>query len=442
MTGGMARALLTARGLVVAGAFLCGGAVPTEAQTTVVRAGWLANVESGRVLPRQRIVITGERITAVGPDQGPLPAGARVIDLSEYTVVPGLIDLHTHLMDEMTADPLGPLGRSAAQMAFDGARNARTTLMAGFTTVREMGTWRVFTDVALRDAINAGIVPGPRMVVPGAYLTVPGGGGEITGAPPGTVPAEMRAGVARGEEQVRVRVRALLAGGVDFIKVIATGAVLTLGTEPGAAEYTEEELRAAVEEAERGGKWVGAHAHGATGIGNAIRAGVRTVDHGSFLDDEGIRLMLEPSRRGKVWLVPDVWNGDWIDSVGTRDGWPAEYLRKNRETVEVQREGFRKALAAGVPIGYGTDAGVFPHGLNGRQLATMVGLGMTPMQALRSATMEAARVVGMEREVGSVSLGKYADLVAVRGQGLGNMAAFAAVDWVMKGGVVAKGLPE
>ena len=323
-------------------------------------------------------------------------------------------------------------------MAFDGAKNARTTLRAGFTTVRDMGTWRVFTDVALRDAINDGIVPGPRMVVSGAYVTVRGGGGEITSAPPGTVPVELRAGVANGVDEVRQRVRELLAGGADFIKMIATGAVLTLGTEPGAAEYSEAELRAGVEEAAAKGSWVGAHAHGAEGIKNAIRAGVRTVDHGSFLDDEGIGLMVA---RG-TWLVPDVWNGGWIDSVGRRDGWPAEYLRKNLETVEVQRDGFRRALAAGVRIAYGTDAGVYPHGMNGRQLATMVGLGMTPMQALRSATISAAQVLGWEDRVGSVAGGKFADLVAVPGEGLGDMTAFAEVAWVMKGGEVVKDLPE
>lgn len=411
------------------------GPAPDQTETTVVRAGWLADVESGRILPRQRITIEGDRISAVGPDEGPIPTGARVIDLTGYTVVPGLIDLHTHLMDEVTADPLGPLSISAEEMAADGVRFAKITLEAGFTTVRDMGTWRVLTDVALRDAINAGTVPGPRMLTSGAYITVTGGGGEITGVPPGEVPAEMRAGVANNAAEVRQRVRELLGGGADFIKMIATGAVLTLGTVPGAAEYSEAELRAGVEEAAARGTWVAAHAHGAEGIKNAIRAGVRTVDHGSFLDDDGIGMMVA---RG-TWLVPDVWNGDYIDEVGRRDGWPEESLRKNLETVEAQREGFRKALAAGVRIAYGTDAGVYPHGMNGRQLATMVGLGMTPMQALQSATVGAAAAVGWEDRVGSVAPGKFADLVAVRGEGLGDMTQFAEVAWVMKGGVVAKG---
>jgi imidazolonepropionase-like amidohydrolase len=424
---------------VLAGLSVTASASLAAAQVTIVRAGWLADVERGELLEGQAIVIEGERIVAVRPDIEPLPRGARVIDLTGFTVVPGLIDLHTHLTDLMFANPAAPLTRSGAQVAFDGAKNARATLLAGFTSVRDIGAWRVLSDAALRDAINDGTVPGPRMLVAGAYVTVSGGGGDVKGvAPDVQIPAEMRAGVANSVDEVRMRVRELLGGGADYVKVIATGAVLTIGTTPGASEYTEAEIRAAVEEAEARGTFVAAHAHGAEGIKRAVRAGVRTIEHGSFLDDEGIALMLQHG----TWLVADIWNGDYIEEIGRRDGWPEEFLRKNAETVDVQREGFRKAVAAGVRVAYGTDAGVYPHGMNGRQLAVMVQFGMTPMQALRSATIDAAETMGWRDQVGSIAPGKFADLVAIAGEGLGDMSAFADVQFVMRGGIVEKGLPE
>jgi len=420
---------------VLAGLSVTASASLAAAQVTIVRAGWLADVERGELLEGQAIVIEGERIVAVRPDIEPLPRGARVIDLTGFTVVPGLIDLHTHLTDLMFANPAAPLTRSGAQVAFDGAKNARATLLAGFTSVRDIGAWRVLSDAALRDAINDGTVPGPRMLVAGAYVTVSGGGGDVKGvAPDVQIPAEMRAGVANSVDEVRMRVRELLGGGADYIKVIATGAVLTIGTTPGASEYSEAEIRAAVEEAEARGTFVAAHAHGAEGIKRAVRAGVRTIEHGSFLDDEGIALMLEHG----TWLVADIWNGDYIEEIGRRDGWPEEFLRKNAETVDVQREGFRKAVAAGVRVAYGTDAGVYPHGMNGCQLAVMLKFGMTPMQALRSATIDAAEVMGWRDRVGSITPGKFADLVGIPGEGLGDMSALVGVAFVMKGGVVIK----
>jgi imidazolonepropionase-like amidohydrolase len=421
------------------GLLLAGTITNASAQITVVRAGRLADVERGRLLERQAIIVEGELIVAVRPDTEPLPRGAQVIDLTGFTVAPGLIDLHTHLTDLMFANPAAPLTRSGAQVAFDGAKNARATLLAGFTSVRDIGAWRVFSDAALRDAINDGTVVGPRMLVAGAYVTVSGGGGDVKGvAPDVQIPAEMRAGVANSVDEVRMRVRELLGGGADYIKVIATGAVLTIGTTPGASEYSEAEIRAAVQEAEARGTFVAAHAHGAEGIKRAVRAGVRTIEHGSFLDDEGIALMLQHG----TWLVADIWNGDYIEEIGRRDGWPEEFLRKNAETVDVQREGFRKAVAAGVRVAYGTDAGVYPHGMNGRQLAVMLQFGMTPMQALRSATIDAAEVMGWRDRVGSITPGKFADLVAIAGEGLGDMSAFADVQFVMRGGIVEKSLPE
>ena len=426
--------------LLVAGAvWLPAGAQAqrgTDAPVVAVRAGRLVDVERGEIRRDQLIVVRGDRIEAVLPGSARPPAGARVIDLSRFSVLPGLIDCHAHLIGDLTdADALLPLQRSGAQEAFSGVRNARSTLLAGFTTVRDVGTYRALVDVALRDAIVDGTVIGPRTAVAGAYVTVTGGGGELVGAAPDvTIPAEYRFGVANGADEVRARVRAILSGGADFVKLIATGAVLTQGTKPGASEYTEEEIRAAVEQAAEFGTYVAAHAHGAEGIKRAVRAGVRSIEHGSLIDDEAIALMKEKG----TWLVADIYNGDYIASTGREQGWDEEILRKNDETTDAQRAGFRKAVAAGVRIAYGTDSGVYPHRFAARQLPYMVRHGMTPMQAIRSATLSAAELMGWDDRVGSVAPGKYADLVAVQGDVLANLETLENVGFVMKGGIVYK----
>jgi len=398
-----------------------------------IRAGRLLDVAAGEELEDRLVTVRDERIESVAAFDG----GAVDFDLSNHTVLPGLIDCHAHLIGEIESGHgyAGLITRSAAQEALSGVRNARDTVTAGFTTVRDVGTFRAFVDVALREAIEAGDVPGPRMMCAGAYVTSSGGGGDITGLPPDVdagLPRDLRFGVANSTDEVRRVVRDLLHGGADFIKVIATGAVLTEGTVPSAPEFSEAEIRAAVEEAALYDAHVAAHAHGAEGIKRAVRAGVRSIEHGSLMDDEAIALMAE---RG-TYLVADIWMGDWTIEQGERDGWSPDVMRKLRETTEVQREGFEKALAGGVRLAFGTDSGTYPHGMNARQFAYMVKHGMTPMEAIRSATVVAAELMGWRDRVGALEPGLFADLIAVEGEVLSDVGRLTDVALVMKGGRV------
>ena len=400
---------------------------------TRIRAGRLVEVVAGEVLTDQLLIARGERIESVGPyDDGPVD-----VDLSNHTVLPGLIDCHAHLIGEVESGHgyAALVQRTGAQEALSGVRNARDTITAGFTSVRDVGTFRAFVDVALRDAIEAGDVLGPRMLCAGAYVTSSGGGGDVTGLAPdvdAVVPRDLRFGVANSPDEVRKVVREILHGGADFIKVIATGAVLTEGTVPSAPEFSEAEIRAAVEEAALYETHVAAHAHGAEGIKRAVRAGVRSIEHGSLMDDESIALMAEHG----TFLVADVWMGDWSIEQGEREGWSPDVMRKLRETTDVQREGFAKAVEAGVRIAFGTDSGTYPHGMNANQFASMVKYGMSPLEAIRSATVVAAELLGWSDRVGALEPGLFADLVAVEGDVMNDVDLLTDVAFVMKGGRV------
>jgi imidazolonepropionase-like amidohydrolase len=409
-----------------------------SAETVDVHAGRLVDPVSAKILTDQRIRIVDGKIASVAPWRD--ADGAAAIDWSAYTVLPGLIDLHTHLADgaidpDKADDPAEPLKHSEADTILKGAVAARTELKSGFTTVRDVGVYRGLTDIALRNAINAGEVEGPRMFVAGGYITVPGGGGEINAlAADVPVPEAFRMGEVHNPAEARDRARFFLDHGADFIKLIATGAVLAIGSIPGALELSPEEMKAACDEAKEHGSYCIAHAHGAEGIKAAIRAGARTIEHASYLDAEGIAL----AKKYGVWLDMDIYNGDYINEVGVKQGWPAEYLRKNVETTDIQRRGFAAAVKAGAKMTFGTDAGVYPYGLGARQFAYMVRYGMTPMQAIQSATSEAAKALRMEGQVGAVAPGAYGDLVAVSGDPLADIRALEHVQGVVKEGSLVR----
>jgi imidazolonepropionase-like amidohydrolase len=385
---------------------------------------------------RALVVDADGRIEALlGSDQRPTESDLPTLDLGGLTILPGLIDCHSHQVGDLETAGIAGTTTSAAEEAMTGVRNARATLEAGVTTVRDVGTYRAFVDCALRDAIDAGWTPGPRMQCAGAYVTVPGGGGSVTGlAPDIELPPDLRYGEVRDEADVRDVVHRLLSNGADFIKLIATGAVLTRGTKPDSTELSEGQMRTAVETAAARGAFVAAHAHGAEGIKVAARAGVRSIEHGSLLDDEGIEVML----RHGTYLVADIYDGDWIAEQGRRAGWPAETLRKNDETSEAQRVGFGKAVAAGVRIAYGTDSGVYPHRFAARQLSYYVRYGLSPLATLRSATIWAAELMGWQNRVGALAEGRYADLAAVDGDPLSDVSLLERPIVVAKGGVVVR----
>ena len=429
------------RGVVAAGGVLLaiGMALSTSSvgaqDATTKPALWITadrmlDVRSGRLVERPHLLVREGRIVEVGSGDATLPAGATHVDLKGMTLLPGLIDMHVHLDSDPTYGGYTGLQFTDRFWSVLAVGHAQKTLMAGFTTVRNVGA-EGWNDVGLRQAIEAGKLTGPRIVTGGPSFGATGGHCDSTFFPPSM---EQKSPYnADSPEEGRKRVRQLRKYGAQVIKICATGGVFSRNTEPGQQQLSLAEMQAIVQEAHQWGLKVAAHAHGTAGIKDAIRAGVDTIEHASLIDDEGIRLAKE---RG-AWLSMDIYNTDYTQAEGKNNGVLEDNLRKDREIADVQREGFRRAHAAGAKMVYGTDAGIYPHGMNAGQFKVMVRYGMTPVEAIRSATLNAAEALD-RKDVGAIEAGRWADLVAVPGDPTQNVALLESVPFVMKGGDVVK----
>lgn len=421
--------LLLAVGMALS-AGVAGSQDPTPQPAQWITADRMLDVRSGRMVERPHLLVRDGRIVEVGSGGAPVPAGASHVDLKGMTLLPGLIDMHVHLDSDPTYGGYTSLQFTDRFWSVLSVGHAQKTLLAGFTTVRNVGA-EDWNDVGLRQAIDAGKLVGPRIVTAGHSFGATGGHCDSTFFPPSM---EQKSPFnADSPEEGRKRVRELRKYGAQVIKICATGGVFSRNTEPGQQQLSLAEMQAIVQEAHQWGLKVAAHAHGTAGIKDAIRAGVDTIEHASLIDDEGIRLAKE---RG-AWLSMDIYNTEYTQAEGKNNGVLEDNLRKDREIADIQREGFRRAHAAGAKMVYGTDAGIYPHGMNAGQFKVMVRYGMTPVEAIRSATLNAAEALG-RKDVGVIEAGRWADLVAVPGDPTQDVALLESVPFVMKGGDVVK----
>lgn len=413
-------------------------AASVEKSDAIIRCGSLIDGLSDTPTGETYLVIRQQRISEILPGDDSAMADAATVDLRGYTCLPGLIDMHVHFdgLPEYSDDYTIFLRKTPDDLRRLSEKLAKIVLDAGFTTVRHVGSYMAWLDRDLRDRIDAGKVIGPRIQVGGPYLTIPHGGGDlyIPGIEDSEIPDYYRMGVARGADEFRKRAQEVVDGGADFIKIIASGAVFGHGSDPGAPEMTREEIAAVVEVAKAAGIKVTAHAHSAESIKDAVLAGVNSIEHASLADDESIALA---AKHGVAFSM-DVYNGTYTEEVGVASGYAEEFMQKNTDTTEAQRIAFEKALAAGVTIMFGTDLGVLPHDMGARQFEVMIERGMTPMQAIKSASSVPAAHMDLQADVGALEVGRYADIIAVSGNPLEDITLLQHVQFVMKGGAIIK----